>query len=536
MFAKTFLRRHPLWRDALLWALPALVAGAAFRCLLMSYLPYANWNADSRSYYSFAHNLMAHGYVSLYDKRRYLYPIFLLPVTWLPGSPLRWLAPIQHAAGLLTLVPLAYVIRRVLACWKLWIVPLTVLYAVLPITLWFEREVLAEALFFDFMIWAMAGWIAWVEEARPERRARLFWWFFAALALFMLTRPAGRFFWPGLFIGVIAIGAWRDRKVVLSLGSLFLLTLTMGSRTQGAWLLYLSCFPLTRLDTPLLADYKAEIRDKVEDSRAHLDSYYGDNGWAFEFLRDPANDPGRPLWARLERESERKVSVYRSLAREAILSHPVLYLGLGLDRLIASANPSNFNPSHFHADTYARRFEHFYDESREGEKTPLRELFALPKQGPLPSYAEFATRLGGPAESRASRTMTAWGRLVCGSWADLVVLPSSRGLAVPPKLTLRFTILGWCVAAGAMLSLLPLYRRTLGVWMLASFGYLGSVFLLTIANSRYFDLVWPVLFLLAVLPGDRALARWPAWRRRRLIGMRGAEADTKDRPALVGSL
>src|SRR6201986_983502 len=122
MSAKELLRRHPIWRDALLWALPALALGAAFRLLLISYLPYADWNADSRSYYSFAHNLTAHGYFSLYDKRRYFYPIFLLPVSWLPGSPLRWLALIQHALGLLTLVPLAYVIRRSLACWRVWVV------------------------------------------------------------------------------------------------------------------------------------------------------------------------------------------------------------------------------------------------------------------------------------------------------------------------------------------------------------------------------------------------------------------------------
>src|ERR1700733_2674871 len=122
---RSFFQRHPLVRDAILWTIPALAFGAVVRALLLSYLPYAYWGADSRSYFSFAHRLFHDGAFSLGGKRRFLYPILMVPVTMLPGGPLRWLPWFQHALGFATLLPLGYVIRKTLRCWKLWIVPIT---------------------------------------------------------------------------------------------------------------------------------------------------------------------------------------------------------------------------------------------------------------------------------------------------------------------------------------------------------------------------------------------------------------------------
>src|SRR5687768_11170988 len=96
---RAFFVRHPFVKDALLWAIPAILIGGMFRGLLMSYLPYAYWGSDSRSYFGFTEILLNEGEFSLSDKRRYLYPIFMLPVTLLPGSPLKWLAWIQHSFG-----------------------------------------------------------------------------------------------------------------------------------------------------------------------------------------------------------------------------------------------------------------------------------------------------------------------------------------------------------------------------------------------------------------------------------------------------
>lgn len=504
-----FLRRHPLVREAALWALPAMLVGVVLRLILLSYLPYANWNADSRSYYSFAHNLTAHGYFSFYDKRRFLYPIFLLPVSLLPGAPMRWLVWIQHALGVISLLPLAYTIRKTTVCWKAWIIPCTLLYTAMPMVLWFERELLAETIFFDLLLWSVAGWVAWISERQPLRQATLFWAFLVPYALFNLTRPAARFFWPGVIIGVLIVGAWRrlNRWQWGTLGGLFVLCAFMGSKILGPWLLLVSSFPLVQVDTPLHADYKAQIRDKVEYQRAHLETYYDDFGWPFDFLRDPSTDPQRPLWAKLHHDELRMRQVYSDLAKEAIRAEPLLYLRLGLQRFLASANPSEFSANRFRPEFYPKRFEHFYDEVHEGEKTPVRELFALPKTGPLIPYAEFRQRLSPEQECWQSRLFVGWTQAF-GAHTDLFAPPPrGPGDTATSLLPPRPTLLGCWLLAGIVLSLFPRYFSTLGVWTLGALSYLSGVFLVTIVNYRYFDAAWPILIVLLALPADALVAR-----------------------------
>ena len=177
LWLAAFFRRHPLLADSLRWALPALVFGGILRILLTAYLPYAFWGADSRSFFAFAHRFLATGAFHLPAKRRYLYPVLMLPVSLLPGGPLRWLPFFQHSFGWLTLLPLAYAVRRTLIFWRLWIIPVTVIYAGLPIALWCEHELLGDHLFFALLIWAFAGWVAWVSQASPSRARQLFWCF-----------------------------------------------------------------------------------------------------------------------------------------------------------------------------------------------------------------------------------------------------------------------------------------------------------------------------------------------------------------------
>src|SRR5215217_3706319 len=114
MFAhiRSFLSRHSAVRDALLWAMPAIVFGAVLRLLLLSYSPYAYWGSDSKSYFSFAHKLIEEHYISLDEKRRFLYPMLMAVIAMLPGATLKWIAFLQHGLGLATLVPLAYICRR----------------------------------------------------------------------------------------------------------------------------------------------------------------------------------------------------------------------------------------------------------------------------------------------------------------------------------------------------------------------------------------------------------------------------------------
>ena len=108
-----FFSRHPLVRDALIWAVPAVAVGIALRLVLLSYSPYAYWGDDSRSYFGFTSGVLNDFYFSINEKRRYLYPVFLLPLSLLPGGTLRILPWVQAAGGVLTILPFAYLVRRI---------------------------------------------------------------------------------------------------------------------------------------------------------------------------------------------------------------------------------------------------------------------------------------------------------------------------------------------------------------------------------------------------------------------------------------
>jgi hypothetical protein len=379
---RAFLQRHPLVRDALIWAVPALIIGAILRGLMLSYLPYAYWGSDSRSYYGFTEQFLDTGKISLYDKRRYLYLIGMLPVTLLPGSPLKWLAWLQHGLGLLTLVPLAYCVRKAFLGWRAWIIPATVLYAALPILLWYEHELLAECLFFHAVVWMLAGWLAFA-PARGPAVQRNFWWFFGGLAALVLTKPAGLFFWPGIFLGLISVAAWRTLRLThwIALGALFALQFTIGQDTQGAWLLYTSAFPLTRLETPKHAEYKAEIADLVREAQSDLATHArgpDSKAWV-HFLKNPERQSERPHWAALGGDDALKQRVYKELAHEGIFAHPLMFVRIALGKIIASANPGEFKADRFLPSYTVEKYESQYEKDSKSKPDRIRRLFALKK-------------------------------------------------------------------------------------------------------------------------------------------------------------
>jgi hypothetical protein len=494
-------------RDALLWAAPALAFGLLLRLCLLSYIPYAYWGSDSRSYFDFTYKLYNEHYLSLVEKRRFLYPIFVALVNALPGSPLRWLAWIQHALGLLAVLPIAYVIRKTCTFWRGWIVPLTILYTGMPVLLWYEHELLAETLVFTVAAWACGGWAAWALEERRERAARLWWWLLVPFACLILLKPGMRFFWPGIGLGLLYLRAWGRMKLagVIATIALMGVTLLVGSKKHGAWLMYVATFPLTRLETPLHAEYKAEIADKVREHRARIEYYFHEDEWVFSFLENPSKQTERPLWTKLERQPELKPKIYTSLALEAIKGNPGLFLMMGRNRLVASANLSDFKRARFRADYFAERFENDYKHAGETitQGRPAHEAIALglPKRGPLPPYSEVKEMLAPVHGGWPERFITNW---VAGyaAHADLVAWPVGKerdrvgGMARP-------SVLGWYVLAALAAAFMSRrYLRTHAVWVLAALAYLAGVFLLTLVNVRYFAAVWPVLWPVLALPLD----------------------------------
>ncbi len=512
MFARSFFARHPVLREALLWSVPALLVGTVLRALLLWALPYAFWGADSRSYFSFAYQLLVRHSISLEEKRRYLYPFLMVPVAMLPGAALRWIALLQHLLGIVSLVPLAYLVRKTTVHWRCWMVPVTVVYAALPVIIWYEQELLGENVFFAALLWAFAGWAAWVSEARAARAARLFWWFFVPLAFFFLTKPSGRFVWPGLLLGMLLSSAWRrlSRWHVTALLLLFAVTLTVGSRKQGAWLLYTAVFPLTQLHTPLHADYKAEIADMVEPLAQRLDLYYQQDGGPFQFLARPGGDPKRPLWSALGTNPQLRAKIYFDLATEGIKARPMAFLYLGVQRLIASADLSAFRQDRFTGRYYRGRTEHFYAEAERDELSPLRLAFGLPKHGAVEPYTTFQSRLDPKPGSAALHVVHSVLGAV-GRSLDVVRIPHGAKSERTIERS-RPTVLGWWLFAAGALAFAPAYRKTYGVWTLIACWYLMGVFVVSQRNPRYFAPVWPILIPLLAVPADAIVERARRWR------------------------
>jgi hypothetical protein len=506
---REFFRRHPAVCDAIRWSIPAILFGAVLRALLLSYLPYAHWGSDSRSYYSFAHQLLTEGYISLGAKRRFLYPILMVPVSLLPGAPLQWVAWLQHALGLASIVPLAYVLRKTIVHWRLAVVPITLLFTGLPIFLWYEHELLGEAVFFYALVWAFAGWVAWANAGSRERAARLFWCFFIPIAAFLITKPSGRFVVPALALGLVIAGLWRtlQRRHVIACVALFLTMLGVGSKEQGAWLLYVSTFPLTQLDTPKHAEHKAQIRDLVEPLRREIDVYYEQDDEPFSFLEAPDRLPDRPLWNKLAKDPKKKSALYMDLAKEGVLAEPLLFLYLGAQRLVVSANMSSFKETKFDSDIELERFADDYRraqaEEAKGRHSQLHRVLGFGKGERLPPWAEFQRRMQPGKDLWAERFFFRYVRDYEHAF-DLTRLPQGE---VTERSIRRAQVLlpGWWLLAALPLALLPRYRSTLGVWMLVAVSYLSGVFLVSQMNPRYFAPAWPLLLVLLAVPLDVAV-------------------------------
>lgn len=491
-----WLKSHPLLRDVLLWSIPALLVGLVLRLLFLHASPYAFWGADSRSFMGFTNGVLTDFYFSINEKRRYLYPLFLFPISLLPGGTLLWLGWIQAALGLASILPLAYAVRRVFRLWPWLILPVTVLYAGMPVFLWFEHELIAESVFFQAMVWTMGGWVAWTGQANPLRARQLWWWFWVPLAILMLTKPAGKFLWPGILLALVVVAAWRVLRwrEGISLLALIAAGMTVGSDNQASWLLYTTSFPLTPIDTPAHADIKAELRPLIVAKRERLDWYDEEDDEVHDLLRNPES---RPEFTRLNAlTKQERDRVYKSLALEAIRAHPVLFLRIALQRLAGSCNQADFKTVRFQPDYHANYLHKIYYHGRE-EKSMMKIVFGIPRNAPYPSYEELKARVSPHPDAFSTRFLLDYANAY-QKWGDLVSRPSGQQTILSD---MRLTILGWCVLAGAVLSLFGPYRRALGVWTVTFAGYLCAVYLVGVEHHRYFALTCPfILLLLALLP------------------------------------
>jgi hypothetical protein len=491
--------RHPILWQAIVWALPALVFGAVLRGILLWYSPYAYWGSDSRSFFGFTEGVLTEGYFSINEKRRYLYPILMLPISLLPGGTLRWLAVLQAGFGLSAVLAFAYVVRRCFAHWNVWIVPLSMLYAGLPIFIWYEHKLIAEGIFFPAFVWAIGGWVAFSSGRRAGFGSGRFWWFFVPFAILVLTKPAARFFWPGLLLGLLLSGAWRHLRWphAAALAALFAAGLTVGDDNQGAWLLYTTAFPLTQLDTPLHARLKSDIREEVLHHRQHLPAYARHDKTIHNFLRSPEDFPQYPNWKALAPDEDAAAAAMKDLAIEGILARPHLFLYVSALRAAGSARLSEFKTDRFAADYFARRHRVAAGQNRNPEEM-LRIAFGIRKDVPFPDLEEMACTLAPRPNWSGARFLESYASTY-GSMGDLFVAGEEDSMPYP-------TPLGWWVLAGSALALLPMFRKTLGVWVPICIGYVVLVYLVGVQHARYFGPVWPMAMLLLPVPIEAALS------------------------------
>ena len=312
-----------------------------------------------------------------------------------------------------------------------------------------------------------------------------------------------------MLAGLVLVRAWRVLRwpQALALLAVLIVTPTVGSKKQGAWLLYDAVFPLTQLDTPRHADYKAEIREPVERFRRNLDVYHAfQDKEPFYFLRDPGDQDARPLWKALGDHDALKDKLYFDLALEGIKARPDLFLYLGYERLIMASKASDFPADHFDDGSFIEESVPFYAEAVHSEDSPLRIAYHLPGTGPVPDYPAFQHRLEPAPGSWPARVVQACVHAY-GTKLDLVRFPSVDRKECRLSLV-RPTLLGCWLLVALPLAWLPRYRRTLGVWSLIALGYVFAVYLVSVVNVHYFAPIWPILLVVLALPVDVLLSRF----------------------------
>jgi hypothetical protein len=198
-----------------------------------------------------------------------------------------------------------------------------------------------------------------------------------------------------------------------------------------------------------------------------------------------------------------------ALALEGIKAEPLRFLYLGWQRIVSSANPSEFGINRFEPAVFPERFRDDFENAQKalaaGKPTPLPMLLGFPRHGPLPAWEEMQQRLSPAPDGWGARVVQAWAAAY-NRFSDLVHLPEHRDKKQREIWKARPTVLGVFVLTGAVLAIaLPAYRRTLGVWTIVAAGYLFGVFLVSQTNPRYFGPAWPVLVVLLAVPADALL-------------------------------
>ena len=320
----------PSLRTCLWLCLPALILGAALRLSVLFTLPEAYYGSDSNSYFQTTAKLWTEGDFELGSKRRWIYPLLLMPTPALPGGTLQIIAVAQHALGLATIFGIGWITMQLTQRPKIWVPLVTTLAAFWPRMLWHEHEVIAEALLLAMVVLAIA---LTLPAGSLLRRDRLFWFLIATTAI-VAVKPHGRPIWLALLAAAVLIVGWPWRwhfKNILAAGASIVVMLSSGSSEQGAWLLLSSALPVVKTEGAKWAEYRAALKPYIEEARGDLSQYPWRQGQYKKMLAESKGDRRLgPVWTKLREDRAEFSKVARGLAMEGIFSSPVTYSRLVL--------------------------------------------------------------------------------------------------------------------------------------------------------------------------------------------------------------
>ena len=314
------------FRRCLLLCLPALLVGGWLRVeMLDGWRGGFYFGPDSGSYWESAFRFAHGGHFSSGGKRPWLYPIVVWLASHGPVSPAFSVALVQQFVAWLSIVVLGALVRAVLPWGKWFVVPVTVLYAVQPEILYWGHVLIADSLFISATLAvALVVAIYWQRPAWSLLAAAV-----ALIFLAMALRPVGRALWLSFIPIALLVPNVGWRPKLLHAAALTLLYFPASKATsvsQGTDLLFASTLPLMRLDTPLHADLKAELRPQVEAARADLWRYItvGQREVWGELVDDDPPDRDTVL-QKLRTDKKRYSQVRSEISREALWHSPFTY-------------------------------------------------------------------------------------------------------------------------------------------------------------------------------------------------------------------
>ncbi len=318
-------------RQYLLLCLPALIIGAALRITVLMALPDAYYGSDSNSYFKTTASAWIEKKFGFPAKRRWVYPLLLVPTPVLPGPTLQIIAVAQHILGLATVLGIGWVVLHLTAWPKVWVPLVTTLAAIWPRMVWHEHEVIAEVLLLAMVVLAVA--LAFPAGALRDRR-RLFWFLIATTAI-VAVKPHGRPIWLGLMLAAMLIAGlpwrWGKKNVITAVASVVVM-LSAGSSSQGEWLLLSSTLPLVKTEGTKWAEYRQILQPHIEEARVDLSQYAWMQSKYKKMLSRGKEDLG-PEWARLFANPEKFSRVARDLAFEGIRAAPLDFIRLTLIKI-----------------------------------------------------------------------------------------------------------------------------------------------------------------------------------------------------------